>query len=122
MATRTCTNRVHGEVFENIRINFLDARNLFNYVTTSSNPLNPQDQFRRNNFGASVGGPIVKNHTFFFLSYEGLRHRQGININPLVLSDAERASAQATGNPTILKLLPLIPPANVNANAPTTGI
>jgi hypothetical protein len=119
IATRSGTNQFHGEVFEYFRNNVLDARNLFNYVTTDSNPLNPQDQFRRNNFGASVGGPIVKNHTFFFLSYEGLRHRQGININTLVLSDEERASAQAAGNPTILKLLPLIPPANLNAN--TTG-
>jgi hypothetical protein len=112
IATRSGNNQFHGEVFEYFRNNVLDARNLFNFVTTSTGAFNPQDQFRRNNFGASAGGPIVKNHTFFFLSYEGLRHRQGININTGVLSDAERATALATANPTVLKLLPLIPSAN----------
>jgi len=112
IATRSGTNQFHGEMFEYIRNNIFDARNLFNYATTTTGVANPQDQFRRNNFGASVGGPLVKDRTFLFLSYEGLRHRQGININTSVLSDAERAKAQAAGNPTVLKLLPLIPQAN----------
>ena len=112
IATRTGTNQFHGEMFEYVRNNVFDARNLFNFATTTTGVANPQDQFRRNNFGASVGGPLVKDRTFFFVSYEGLRHRQGININTSVLSDAERAQAQAAGNPTVLKLLPLIPQAN----------
>jgi hypothetical protein len=103
IATRSGANDVHGEGFEFFRDTSLDSRNFFN-----TEP-NPQSTFRRNQFGANLGGPIVKNKTFFFGTYEGLRQRQGIDINSGVLTDAQRAGVT---DPVARRLLPLIPTAN----------
>src|SRR5262249_4377345 len=103
IATRSGTNEFHGEIFEFLRNDALDARNFFNFTSNQPPP------FKRNQFGGSLGGPIVKDNLFFFASYEGLRQRQGLSLNSLVLSDAQRA---ATTDPVILKLIPLIPRAN----------
>jgi len=103
IATRSGTNSFHGEAFEWLRNEKLDARN---YFAATKAP------FKRNNFGAALGGPIKTNRAHFFLSYEGLRQRQGLNINSLVLSDAQRAQALASGDAAIQSLVPLIPSAN----------
>jgi hypothetical protein len=117
IATRSGTNAFHGELFEFLRNDRLDARNFFNFTSRRPPP------FKRNQFGFNIGGPIYlphfgeggprvwsgKNKTFFFFSYEGLRQRQGLDLNSAVLSDAQRASAS---NPTIVKLIELIPRAN----------
>ena len=103
IATRSGTNEYHGELFEFFRDESLDARNFFNPESQ------PQSTFNRNQFGANLGGPIIKNKTFFFLSYEGLRQRQGLDFNSGVLSDAERAGVT---DPVVRNLLPLIPQAN----------
>jgi hypothetical protein len=100
IATRSGTNEYHGELFEFFRDESLDARNYFNPESQ------PQSKFNRNQFGANLGGPIIKNKTFFFLSYEGLRQRQGLDFNSGVLSDAERAGVS---DPVVRNLLPLIP-------------
>lgn len=107
IATRSGTNAFHGEGYEFIRNEALDARNFFN-----RSPL-PENAFKRNQFGGDIGGPIWKDHTFFFGSYEGLRQRQGLAFGPgRVLTDAERASVT---NPTIKQLLTLIPVANTSS-------
>ena len=110
IATRPGTNSLHGEVFEYLRNYFFDARNYFNRIGQ------PQSTFIRNNFGADAGAPIWKNHTFFFLSYEGLRQRQGLTINQPVLTEDQRATALAVGNPTVVKLLTLIPQPNTGTS------
>ena len=107
IATRSGTNEFHGEAFEFFRNNVLDARNFFNQEPARKSP------FKRNQFGASVGGPIALNRTFFFASYEGLRQRQGLDINSGVLTDAERA---AVTDPVSKELLPLIPQANATGS------
>jgi outer membrane receptor protein involved in Fe transport len=116
IATRSGANGYHGELFEFVRNHDLDARNFFNTrVLTSPTGVqtpNPQATFKRNSFGANFGGPIYKDKTFFFLSYEGLRQRQGIPLNTTVLSATQRAQVQAGGNPTSLQILNLIPAAN----------
>jgi hypothetical protein len=112
IATRSGTNGLHGEIFEYLRNNYFDARNYFNRVSAPGTPPVPQSPFIRNNFGADAGGPIRRDKTFFFLSYEGLRQRQGLTINQAVLTADQRASAAAIGNPTVVKLLPLIPLPN----------
>ena len=72
VVTKSGGNRFHGSLFEYLRNEKLDARNWFDRDFKS--PL------RLNQFGASLGGPIVKNRAFFFASYEGYRLRSGINI------------------------------------------
>ena len=103
IATRSGVNEFHGELFEFFRNDALDARNFFTFTSDEPPP------FKRNQFGGQLGGPIVKDKAFFFVSYEGLRQRQRLNLNSLVLSDAQRASVN---NPVIVKLLDLIPRAN----------
>ena len=97
IATRSGTNDFHGEVFEFLRNDFFDARNRFQKGAAP---------FKRNNFGAAVGGPIIKNKTFFFASYEGTRQRQGVVQTSNVLTDDQRA---AVTDPIAQKLLALIP-------------
>ena len=103
IATRSGANEFHGEVFEFLRNDVFDARNFFAFTATEPPP------FHRNQFGGQLGGPIVRDKAFFFFSYEGLRQRQGLDLNSLALSDAQRALAT---DPVIVKLLPLIPQAN----------
>jgi len=100
IATRSGTNDLHGEVFEFLRHDSLDSRNYFSLV---------KSPFKRNQFGANLGGPLVKDKTFFFVSYEGLRQRQGLDLNSGVLTDAQRA---AVTDPVSRKLLSVIPMAN----------
>lgn len=69
---RSGTNQVHGTAYEFFRNRALDARNYFAPATEDS----PQNQ--RNQFGASLGGPIVRNRTFIFGDYEGRRVREGL--------------------------------------------
>jgi Carboxypeptidase regulatory-like domain len=110
VGTRSGTNSFHGEVFDFLRNEDLDARNFFNKASVAKAP------FKRNDFGAAVGGPIWKNHTFFFISYEGLRQRQGIPVSTDVLTDAERATIAAGSNSTLKQLLTQIPAANSSTN------
>ncbi|HEX4682748.1 MAG TPA: TonB-dependent receptor, partial [Gemmatimonadaceae bacterium] len=104
LVTRSGGDAFRGEAFEFFRNDALDARNFFEYTSEHPHP------FERNQFGESVGGPIRRGRTFFFGSYEGLRQRQGVDLNSLVLSDEQRAAAT---NPAIRQLIPLIPRANV---------
>jgi len=68
-ATKAGTNELHGSVFEFLRNDNLDARNFFD--------AEKKPEFKRNQFGAALGGPIVRDKTFFFGNYEGLREGLG---------------------------------------------
>jgi len=103
IVTRPGSDQFRGEVFEFLRNDSLDARNFFEFASQDPHP------FKRNQFGGSLGGPIRIGRTFFFASYEGLRQRQGVDLNSLVLSDAQRAAAT---DPVIRQLIPVIPRAN----------
>src|SRR6266481_1660149 len=106
LATRSGTNDYHGELFEFFRNNALDARNFFNLASAG-----PQAPFKRNDFGASFGGPIKKNKIFFFLAYEGLRQHQSLTVTSTrVPTQNERA---AVTSPAIQSLIALIPTANL---------
>jgi hypothetical protein len=111
LATLSGTNEYHGELFEFFRNSALDARNFFNPILTTSGTFNPQAPFKRNDFGASFGGPIKKNKVFFFLAYEGLRQRQSLTVaSSRVPSQNERA---AVTSPAIQKVVALLPAANL---------
>ena len=103
LVTRSGTDEIHGDVFEFFRDDALDARNFFEFTTPDPHP------FRRNQFGGSIGGPIKRGRTFYFAAYEGFRQRQGVDLNSVVLSDAQRAAAT---DPVVRQLIPLIPHAN----------
>ena len=81
--TRTGTNRFHGDVYEFFRNSALDARNEFD----SPGVIAP---LRRNQFGASIGGPVVHDRTFFFGDYEGLRWFNSTNASSTVPSPDAR--------------------------------
>lgn len=100
IATRSGTNEFHGEGFEFLRNEALDARNFF----SASKP-----PFKRNQFGGNLGGPIVvKNKAFFFFSYEGLRQRQGLTFNSAVLTAAERAGVTDAISRRLLDFIPAV--------------
>src|SRR5438270_4189231 len=94
--TRSGTNAFHGSAYEFLRNSRLDARNFFDAGTIPP--------FKRNQFGGALGGPIVKNHTFFFADYEGIRQSKGITSVTTVPSAAARSgnlcSAPDTGTCT----------------------
>src|ERR1700736_5799674 len=81
--TRSGTNQIHGSVYEFLRNSALDARNYFDAGTIPP--------FKRNQFGGAVGGPIIKNRTFFFADYEGIRQSKGITSFTTVPSAAARS-------------------------------
>ncbi len=83
--TRSGTNGFHGSAYEFLRNSALDARNFFEDPTVRKAP------FKRNQFGGAVGGPIIKNHTFFFADFEGIRQSKGIAEVATVPSNAARA-------------------------------
>ncbi|MCU1266115.1 MAG: hypothetical protein JWM21_2433 [Acidobacteria bacterium] len=83
----------HGSVFEFFRNDALDAANFFD----NSNPLLKKSPLRLNQFGGSIGGPIIKEKAFFFFSYEGYRLRGGINSIETVPGFASRICAPPLG-------------------------
>ncbi|MGB7603294.1 MAG: TonB-dependent receptor [Candidatus Sulfotelmatobacter sp.] len=73
IVTRSGTNQLHGTVFDYLRNDIFDANNWFNGYT--NNPPLPKAEERQNDFGGTFSGPVLKDRTFFFFSYEGLRLR-----------------------------------------------
>ena len=82
--TRSGTNQIHGSAYEFLRNSKLDAKNYFD------DPTQPIPSFKRNQFGGTIGGPIVKDRTFFFADYEGIRQSKGITTVTTVPSAAAR--------------------------------
>ena len=80
--TKSGSNDFHGSLFEYHRNDALDARDYFDG--------DEKPEFRRNQFGFTLGGPIKKDRTFFFVGYEGLRERLGRNIQTVVPNEAAR--------------------------------
>jgi hypothetical protein len=72
IVTKSGTNALHGTAVEYFRNDALDARNYFNPVSE------PKAQFHNNQYGGSLGGPIIKNKTFFFADYEGQQEPVGV--------------------------------------------
>jgi len=135
VATRSGTRDFHGELYEFLRNDALDARNFFNFASPDPPP------FKRNQFGGAIGGPVIfprfgeggtpawsgKDSTFFFFTYESLQQRQGVDLNTVVLSDAQRSSVT---DPVIRRLVETLPRANIidssgvarfNGSSPASG-
>src|SRR5215475_11659265 len=107
IVTKSGTNKIHGSGFEYFRNNALDARNAFNTKTDpSTGAVVPQDVFHNNQFGGSLGGPLVKDKTFWFVAYEGWRENGGLPGIATVPSQAEITAFTGGGgviNPVIAK-------------------
>ncbi len=111
------TNSLHGALFEYLRNSKLDARNFFDQAKPA---------FKRNQFGASAGGPIRRDKTFFFGSYEALRERLGLTQPSLVPSLAARGGFfgdhSVTPSPATKPFIDAIPlPTPGAPEYPTTG-
>jgi hypothetical protein len=85
VVTKSGTNDYHGTAFGYVRNSALDARN-FNDFDLNHNPAIPP--FRAGQYGMTFGGPILRDKTFFFLNYEGLRQLQSTTTQPIVPSAA----------------------------------
>jgi hypothetical protein len=79
------TNEFHGSAYDFLRNRDLSARNYF------SSPTAPKPEFTRNQYGASLGGPVRKSKLFFFLNYEANRQRQDATTSTTVFTPAQRA-------------------------------
>lgn len=119
--SRSGTNQFHGDAYEFLRNSALDARNYFD---------GPQiPEFRRNQFGASAGGPISKGRTFYFADYEGLRQALGftqigdvpsVDARNGIIHNPDGTTSQIAVNPSVANFLavfplpngPLLPPGN----------
>jgi Carboxypeptidase regulatory-like domain/TonB dependent receptor len=77
--TKSGSNQFHGALFEFMRDDRFDARNFFARET---------EELKRHQFGGTIGGPMLRNRTFFFASYEGMRERQGLVFNNVVPTTA----------------------------------
>ena len=106
VVTKQGSNAFHGSLFEYLRNNALDAANFFDNIIGQKSPL------RLNQFGGSLGGPVVKDKMFFFFSYEGYRLRAGINSVEAVPGSANRICAAPFGtgpNPCTALSVSLLP-------------
>lgn len=109
--TKSGTNNFHGSLYEFVRNNIFDSKNLFT-------PAGLSPPFRENQFGAALGGPIVRDKTFFFLNYDGQRIRNSLPQLFSVPTAAERAGDLSTLVPVVTKQLvdPITNAAILNNN------
>ena len=102
IVTKSGTNAIHGTAAEYFRNDALDARNFFNLASQ------PKAPFHNNQYGASLGGPIIKDKTFFFLDYEGQQESVGVVTLGCVPDPAQIAAdiaANGAPNQVIANLL-----------------
>ena len=128
--TKSGTNQFHGSAFEFVRNDLFDARNFFNRSIDASGNQIPKSEFRNNQFGASLGGPIIKDKTFFFGAYEGQRERVTSDFSFVVPTQTQITEAQqlvanngvnsVTPSPALTKILGFFPAAT-SANGTTVG-
>ena len=115
--TRSGTNKFHGSAYEFLRNSALDARNYFDFgPSRQGGDLVPdKPPFRRNQFGGSVGGPIIPDKTFWFFNYEGLRQ----SLTQTQLDEVPSGAARSTADPNIVPYLAFWPSPNGAVNGLT---
>jgi hypothetical protein len=96
IVTRSGTNKFHGTAFDYLRNDILDANNWF----ADNNGLAKPEE-RQNDFGGTLSGPVFKNRTFFFFSYEGLRLRLPTTTTTVVPSLSVRQGASSATKPLL---------------------
>ena len=102
IVTRSGSNQLHGSLWEFLRNDMLDAANFFENADGFE-----KSEYRQNQFGGTLGGPIRKDKTFFFGYYEGFRNRQGETISDVrVPSALERQGNFSQDSGPLLNLCP----------------
>src|ERR1019366_8426751 len=117
IVTKSGTNALHGELFEYFRNDALDARNYFNTTDLRA-------PFHNNQFGGSLGGPIVKGKTFFYANYEGQREAVGTVTLACVPDPAQIAvdeTVNGAANPVTAAMLKFWPAPNIPGTFGTTS-
>jgi hypothetical protein len=118
IVTKNGANKIHGSAAEYFRNNALDARNYFNPVGQ------PRAPFHNNQYGASLGGPIIKDKTFYYIDYEGQQEPVGVvTIASVPTGTAADGSLQPSdaSNPVIAALLARQPWPAPNLANPNPG-
>src|ERR1700744_5065545 len=112
IVTRSGTNQFHGSAYEYFRNDIFDGRNYFQ--TTG-----PKPELRQNQYGASIGGPIIKDRTFFYFDWEGFRQVTGVTDTGTVpnITEWNDINSQNGGSPQAL-----LSPANGTARLPITPL
>ncbi len=106
VVTKSGTNEFHGTISDYLRNEVFDARNYFD------RPPLPKPQLRQNDFGVTVGGPIIRNRTFFFFAYEGLR----LQLPQTDTGDFYTATARQNVAPSYVPLLEGLPVPDGSVN------
>ena len=101
ISIKSGTNAFHGSAYEYLRHDIFDARDSFNYVDRDGDGKADPEVLRQNQFGATFGGPIRRDRTFFFASWEGRRERRAQTDLATVPSAAERAGLFAPSLATL---------------------
>lgn len=115
LISKTGTNELHGSVFDYLRNNFFDARS----PIKSSNK---RPVFQLNQFGGSIGGPVIKNRTFFFANYEGFRQQLGgVPSSGFVPSQTFRAQVTAA-QPSLASIVNAFPVGQAHTSDPNTDL
>jgi hypothetical protein len=136
IVTRSGTNQFHGTAFDYLRNDVFDANNWFNGINILNTSPLPKAKERQNDFGGTFGGPILKNRTFFFFSYEGLRLRlpqTTLSIVPDASYTPGTTNSRQNATPALqpyFNAFPLPNPGspeilcnpNTDLNCPTSGI
>ena len=104
-STKSGTNQLRGSVFQFHRNSALDARN---YFDPKNRPIPP---FRRNQYGLTTGGPVVRNRLFFMVNWEGLRERKSLTASPSVPLTAWRSGDFSGLRDASGALIPIYDPA-----------
>ena len=117
------TNAFHGTLFEYFRNRSMDAKNYFDApdctATSAQGTCGGIPALQRNQFGGTLGGPIVKDRTFFFISYEGLRLRQANTREATVPSVNEWAAVDNPATNQVLAILTEVAGCGPNSSDPS---
>src|SRR5262249_40771517 len=112
IVTRSGSNQFHGTAYNFLRNDALDAR--------SFNEMSSSNHFVQNNFGASFGGPIIRDKTFFFANYEGLRHTKSMTMIETVPTEMEAMGDFSMSGTTIYNPFSAHPNPNFNPSKPVS--
>jgi len=116
VSTKSGNNEIHGTAFEYLRNERFDARNFFALPTAAKPPLD------RHQFGASLSGPIIRNQTFFFVDYAGLKETRGLTFVNTVPTEKTRRGDFSDYRTPAGTLIPIYDPLTTRPNPNGTGV